>query len=272
MKQPDGPHSGYQSFLQLEARGDFFELLRKISPQSLYSNFDASGGPQTPVTPTHATTILAFKYKDGVIVAGDRRATAGNFIVHEHADKVLEIDEHSVLAISGAPAVAFEMAHVLEHSFRYFRRSQLQELSIEAKVRALAQLIKNNLPLIIQGIGVVVPIFVTYDLKNGQGGKVFFYDALGAQFEVTDYATTGSGSLAVRSLLYYENRWGGKHLAQRDEKEALTLAIRCLDCAAEADTATGGINLRKHVYPMVKLIRKDGITRVDDAALKDVKL
>lgn len=270
MKNPDPSTQSVQTFMQLDTRGDFIELLRKISPQSLNENLSAHSPLAT--APTQATTILAFKYKDGVIVAGDRRATAGNFIVHEHADKVLEIDEHSVLALSGAPAVAFEMAHVLEHSFRYFRRSQLQELSIEAKVRALAQLIKSNLPLIIQGIGVVVPIFVTYDLKSSNpGGKVFFYDALGAQFEVADFSTTGSGSLAVRSLLYYENRWG-KPLVQRDEKEALTMAVRCLDCAAEADTATGGINARKHVYPMVKLIRKDGITQVPDSALKEIKL
>lgn len=270
MKNSDPSFMNLQSFIQLDTRGDFLELLRKISPQSLNENLAAH--PSSLPAPTQATTILAFKYKDGVIVAGDRRATAGNFIVHEHADKVLEIDEHSVLALSGAPAVAFEMAHVLEHSFRYFRRSQLQELSIEAKVRALAQLIKSNLPLIIQGIGVVVPIFVTYDLKGrNPGGKVFFYDALGAQFEVAEYSTTGSGSLAVRSLLYYENRWG-KALVQRDEKEALTMAVRCLDCAAEADTATGGINVRKHVYPMVKLIRKDGITQVPDSTLKEIKL
>jgi proteasome beta subunit len=272
MKPPEAPWN-YQSFLGLETRGDFFELLRKVSPHSLYAAHP-SAGPQTAIpTQTHATTILAFKYKDGVIVAGDRRATAGNFIVHEHADKVLEIDEHSVLALSGVPAMAFEMAHVLEHSFRYFRRSQLQELSIEAKVRALGQLIKNNLPLIVQGIGVVVPIFVTYELRGpNPGGKVFFYDALGAQFEVAEYATTGSGSLAVRSLLYYENRWGGKALHSRDEKDALLLAVRGLDCAAEADAATGGINVRKQVYPMVKLIRKDGITRVPDSTLKEIKL
>jgi len=265
----NGPYS-IQTFLQMDTRGDFVELLRKVSPQTLNENLAAN--PSAMPSPTQATTILAFKYKDGVIVAGDRRATSGNFIVHEHADKVIEIDEHSVLALSGAPAVAFEMAHILEHSFRYFRRSQLQELSIEAKVRALAQLIKSNLPLIIQGIGVVVPIFVTYDVKGrNPGGKVFFYDALGAQFEVADYSTTGSGSLAVRSLLYYENRWA-KPLAQRDEKESLLLAVRCLDCAAEADTATGGINARKHVYPMVKLIRKSGITQVPDSTLKEIKL
>ena len=267
----DKPVMNYQTFLQLDTKGDFCELLRRISPQTLQPQAHAnlSEVPQQ----TQATTILAFKYKDGVIVAGDRRATSGNFIVHEHADKVLEIDEHSVLAISGVPAVAFEMAHVLEHSFRYFRRSQLQELSIEAKVRTLAQLIKNNLPLIIQGIGIVVPIFVTYQTNgHNPGGKVFFYDALGAQFEAADYSTTGSGSLAVRSLLYYENRWGTRPLAQRDESDTLTLAVRCLDCAAEADTATGGVNLRKHVYPMIKLIRKEGITQVTDGMLKEIKL
>ena len=137
---------------------------------------------------TEGTTVLAVKYKDGVLVAGDRRATAGNLVMYERAEKLINIDERSILAIAGVPAVAFEMARVLEHSFKYFERSQLQEMSTAGKVRSLSKLLKENLPLTLQGVGMVVPIFATYETEGGKdgGGKVYFYDALGAHFEGVD--------------------------------------------------------------------------------------
>ena len=139
---------------------------------------------------TEGTTVLAVKFKDGVLVAGDRRATAGNLVMYERAEKIINIDSHSLLAIAGVPAVAFEMARVLEHSFKYYQRSPLQEMSTAGKVRSLSKLLKENLPLTLQGVGMVVPLFATYD----EVGKVYFYDALGAQFEGVDYAASGSGS------------------------------------------------------------------------------
>jgi proteasome beta subunit len=154
---------------------------------------------------TEGTTVLAVKYKDGVLLAGDRRATAGNLVMYERAEKLITIDARSILAIAGVPAVAFEMARVLEHSFKYYHRSQLQEMSTAGKVRTLSKLLKENLPLTLQGVGMVVPIFATHEQADGKdgGGKVYFYDALGAQFEGVDYAASGSGSIAVRSVLHY---------------------------------------------------------------------
>ena len=151
------------------------------------------GSESLPFEPTEGTTILAVRFKDGVLIAGDRRATAGNAVIYDRADKVIDIDEHSVMAISGSPAIAYEIARILEHSFQYHRRRQLQEMSLEAKLRRLSLLIRDNLPMAIQGIGAVIPIMATYDVVD-ERGKIFFYDALGAQFEVTDFTTTGSGS------------------------------------------------------------------------------
>jgi proteasome beta subunit len=105
---------------------------------------------------TQATTVFAFHSAGGVLMAGDRRATAGNVIVTDRVDKVIELDAHSLLAIAGVPATAFEMARVLQTSFEYYRRSQLQSLSLPAKVRALARLLRENLPMTMQGVGVVV--------------------------------------------------------------------------------------------------------------------
>jgi len=210
-------------------------------------------------TPTQSTTILAFKFTGGILVAGDRRATAGNTVVYDRADKVLEIDRHSIMAIAGVPATAWEMARVLEHSLQYFRRTQLQEMSVDGKVRALSKLLRDNFGFVMQGVGIVVPIFATYDFESEGSARLYFYDAMGAQFEVTEFAATGSGSPAVRGVLYYENNWGRKPLEKLREEEAVTVALRALDTAAEADTATGGVDRNARIFPIIKVISRDGI-------------
>jgi proteasome beta subunit len=163
------------------------------------------------------------------------------------------------MAIAGVPATAWEMARVLEHSLQYFRRTQLQEMSVDGKVRALSKLLRDNFGFVIQGIGVVVPIFATYDFAGQGQARLYFYDAMGAQFEVTDYAATGSGSPAVRGVLFYENRWGKRPLHKVKEEEAVTVALRALDTAAEADTATGGVDRNARIFPLIKIISRDGI-------------
>ena len=221
-------------------------------------------------TPTESTTILAFKFSGGVLVAGDRRATAGNTVVYDRADKVLEIDRHSIMAIAGVPATAWEMARVLEHSFQYFRRTQLQEMSVDGKVRALSKLLRDNFGFVMQGVGVVVPIFATYDGNSKPEARLYFYDAMGAQFEVTDYAATGSGSPAVRGILYYENHWGPKKLQELDQAEAVAIALRALDTAAEADTATGGVDRSGKIFPLIKIVFHDGITTLAEERIAAV--
>ena len=195
-------------------------------------------------------------------MAGDRRATSGNTVVYDRADKVLEIDRHSIMAIAGVPATAWEMARVLEHSFQFFRRTQLQEMSVDGKVRALSKLLRDNFGFVIQGVGMVVPIFATYDAGADPAARLYFYDAMGAKFEVTDYAATGSGSPAVRGVFYYENSWGEKPLAKINEDEAVTVALRALDTAAESDTATGGVDRNAKIFPVMKVVSRAGITHV----------
>ena len=259
-----------------EARdvGDFAALLQE---RGLYqAQVPMAGGVagatgQTANVPVQiqATTILAFKFGEGVLVAGDRRATAGNIVVYDRADKVLEIDRHSVMAIAGTPATAWEMARVLEHSFQYYRRTQLQEMSVGGKIRALSKLLRDNFGLVMQGVGVVVPLFATFD---GAGphpeAKLYFYDVMGANFEVAEYAATGSGSPAVRGVLYYENTWGVKPLREYGRIEALRLVLRALDTAAEADTATGGVDRNGRIFPVIKIITAKGIETIDDDTLR----
>jgi proteasome beta subunit len=254
------------------AAGDFPALLRRKSllGPAMVSPIAHSGTQEKMWQPTQATTILAFKFSGGVLVAGDRRATAGNTVVYDRADKVLEIDRHSIMAIAGVPATAWEMARVLEHSFQYFRRTQLQEMSVDGKVRALSKLLRDNFGFVMQGVGVVVPIFATYDDNSKPEARLYFYDAMGAQFEATDYAATGSGSPSVRGILYYENHWGAKPLHQLTEEQAVTIALRALDTAAESDTATAGVDRSGKIFPLIKIVSSKGITTLPESKIAAV--
>jgi proteasome beta subunit len=255
------------------ASDDFPALLRRkglISAVPAFGREPSASSNKPAWASTEATTILAFKFADGVLVAGDRRATSGNTVVYDRADKVLEIDRHSIMAIAGVPATAWEMARVLEHSFQYFRRTQLQEMSVDGKVRALSKLLRDNFGFVMQGVGVVVPIFATYDSGADPSARLYFYDAMGAQFEVTEYAATGSGSPAVRGILHHENKWGKKPLRKLREEEAVTVALRALDTAAEADTATGGVDRSGKIFPIIKIVSRAGITTLPERKIAAV--
>lgn len=247
---------------------DFLHLLKE-NGHSVPSTTSQHAG--TIDTPTEGTTILAIRYREGVLVAGDRRATAGNVIVYDRAAKVLSVDDRSVMALSGSPASAYEIARLLEISFQHYRRTQLQELSLDGRLRTLSRLLRDNLPMAMQGIGAVVPIYATYEDGNPRegteaGGKIFFYDVLGATFESVDFCTTGSGSPIIRGALYYQNRWE-QPFVERDEAQALLLVLKMLETAAEFDTATGGFSATAAIYPQVMRVTRDGISDIDDETL-----
>lgn len=245
-------------------QGDFFQLLKE---QGYQFGVPATTGADADI-PT-ATTILAFKYRDGVLVAGDRRATAGNMVMYDRTDKVLEIDRHSVMAIAGVPATAYEMVRVLEHSFKYYRRTQLQELSFEGKLRAVSKLLKENVAAALAGTGAVAPIFAGFDFEQDTA-KIYFYDILGAEFEGVEYAVSGSGSPTIRGILHYLNTWGDQPLILLTQEEATIQALRLLTSAAEFDSATGGVNRDANLYPVIKLITKDGLQTIPDSTLKSI--
>ena len=262
--------AGHQELALQEAtnhKGDFLNLLKQanyplkieLPPETTQRGAD--------VEIAHSTTVVAVLYQDGVMVAGDRRATAGTSVIYDRAEKVLQIDKHSVLAISGSPAIAYEIARILEHSFQYFRRSQLQELSLEGKLRMLSRLIRENISMALQGIGGVIPIFALYDLNatdDKNGGKVFFYDALGAHFENVDFATTGSGSIWIRGVLRYLSRFGETALHEMDQRQAATTILRLLDIASEYDAATSGYNAKVKIFPTIKTVTRTGVNTVSD--------
>jgi proteasome beta subunit len=189
--------------------------------------------------------------------------------MYDRTDKVLELDRYCVMAIAGVPATAFEMARILEHSFKYFRRSQLQDLSFEGKLRALSNLLKENVPAALAGTGAVAPVFAGFDPQQGCG-KIYFYDILGAEFEGVEHAVSGSGSPTIRGILHYLNRWGARPLATLDEEQAITIVLRLLTSAAEFDSATGGVNYEANLYPIVKRITDKGVQNIPSDQLKDL--
>jgi proteasome beta subunit len=209
------------------------------------------------------------RYRDGVLVAGDRRATAGHAVIYNKADKVIPLDDYTVMAISGSPAIAYEISRILDHSFQYHRRRQLQEMSLEAKLRRLSLLIRDNLPMALQGIGAVIPILAAYD-KAHEMGRIYFYDAMGAQFEVADFSTSGSGAPGIRGALFYQNRWG-RPVSGLDRSEAIGTALRLLYTAAEHDSATGRYERMGDILPTVKTITAEGLADVDEDELLELQ-
>jgi proteasome beta subunit len=238
--------------------GDFLSLLARyqVSPCRAVVSHEAPAQ-------TQATTVFAFHFADGVLMGGDRRATAGNVIVTDRVDKVLELDATSLLAIAGVPATAFEMARVLETSFEYYRRSQLQALSLPARVRALARLLRENIPMTMQGIGVVMPLFAGIDQSaSPPEPQIYFYDPLGAQFHAVGYAASGSGAGTIRSILSYQDRYGQPRPTEMSLSQAVQFALRLLMTASEFDSATGGVNPEAHTFATIKVLRGSGVETI----------
>ena len=244
-------------------------------PADLYSLLNPGGQPAlTPpkattedrrMTEIHGTTVIAVKYRDGVINVGDRRATANFAVMYDKAEKVLPVDDYTLLAISGSFARALEVVRYLKHSFKYFERSQLQPMSLDGKLSELAKVIAAGVPAALQGIGGVLPILSTYDLEAKEG-RIFFYDGMGARFENTEFGAAGSGSLQIRGVFDYIVKTK-KPFREMSREEALKEALLLLDIAADLDAATGGWS---KVLPLAKTIDRDGIADVPDEELRGI--
>ena len=245
--------------------GDFLSLLAAYGLPQGHADVTNAAPVQT-----QATTVFAFHFAEGVLMAGDRRATAGNVIITDRIDKILEIDSHSLLAIAGVPATAFEMARVLQTSFEYYRRSQLQPLSLAARVRALARLLRENLPMTLQGVGIVVPLFAGIEDGPTPTPRIYFYDPLGAQFQAVGYAASGSGSGTIRSILSFQESHGTPKPSQMTLKEAVKFALQVLMTASEFDSATGGVNPAAQTYATIKVLKPSGVETVSDEEQREL--
>ncbi|HKY14497.1 MAG TPA: proteasome subunit beta, partial [Microthrixaceae bacterium] len=207
------------------------------------------------------TTCVAVRYADGVVMAGDRRATSGNWISHRSIEKVFPADRHSGVAIAGAAGPAVEMVRLFQLQLEHYEKVEGAQLSLEGKANQLSQMVRNNLPAAMSGM-VVVPIFAGFDTGRGVG-RLFQYDITGGRYEEADFAATGSGQMHASTVVKLGYREG----LGRDETVDLTL--RALWEAADEDSATGGPDLIRGIFPIVATITGSGFDRIDDAELAD---
>lgn len=210
----------------------------------------------------HGTTVLAIKYRGGVVIAGDRRATEGFQIADRRIEKVFKIDEHSAMAIAGAAGPCIEMARLFQTELEHYEKLEGLPLSCEGKANKLGQMVKANLPMVFQGL-VVLPIYVGYDLKRNEG-RIFKYDVTGGRYEESDYHAIGSGGKDARNAMREHFR---KDLSEPD---ALNLALRALYMAADEDVGTGGPDFVRGIYPTAKLVAGSGIVDVEESRVRSL--
>jgi proteasome beta subunit len=228
----------------------FAELLKRVRPVEALPNITEA------LTVTHGTTVVAIRYADGVVMAGDRRATSGHLISHRTMEKVFPADRYSGVAIAGAAGPAIEMVKLFQLQLEHYEKVEGVVLSLEGKANQLGAMVRSNLPAAMQGLA-VVPLFAGFDLRRGVG-RLFQYDVTGGRYEEADHASTGSGSLHAGTVVKLGFREG------LGTDEVIDLALHALWQAADADSATGGPDLIRGIFPVVATISAQGFERVPD--------
>ncbi len=242
---------------------DFARLIRRLgAPPPLLAPSPAPPAPAAassapPTVPVrHGTTVAALRYADGVVMAGDRRATEGHAIAHRAMDKVFPADRYSAVAIAGAAGPAVEMVRLFQTQLEHYEKVEGVVLSLEGKANQLSQMVREHLPMAMQGLA-VVPLFAGYDVSR-RTGRIFTYDVTGGHYEESEYNATGSGGRDARTTIKLGYRRG----LARDE--AVELSIEALYEAADEDSATGGPDLVRGIYPLVATVTASGYTEVPE--------
>ena len=243
----------------------FTHLLRAVG-RDPFSTLDASlaGGAApgpAPFEVRHGTTIVAIRYADGVIMAGDRRATAGSSIAHRSMEKVHPADRHSGVAIAGAAGPAMEMVKLFQLQLEHYEKVEGAALSLEGKANQLSQMVRSNLPMAMQGF-VVVPLFAGFDLRRDRG-RIYTYDPTGGRYEETDFHADGSGGRDARTTV----KLGWRD--NLDRAAGIELAVQALWQAADEDSATGGPDVVRGIYPTVATITAVGFERAPEAEVAE---
>ena len=233
----------------------FADFLGAQAPDLLPSRRAVPTGDAGNLAP-HGTTIVAATFAGGVVMAGDRRATMGNIIAQRDIEKVFPADEFSVVGIAGAAGLAVEMVRLFQTELEHYEKIEGSTLSMDGKANRLAALIRANLGLAMQGLA-VVPLFAGYDLVADQG-RIFSYDVTGGRYEETAFHSVGSGSLFARGSLKKLYR------DDLDAEGAVTALVQALYDAADDDSATGGPDLTRRIFPVVHVITPDGGRRLPD--------
>ncbi|MES4905039.1 MULTISPECIES: proteasome subunit beta [unclassified Streptomyces] len=239
----------------------FMDFLSEHQPELLPGNRPlppVQGAIEAP----HGTTIVAATFPGGVVLAGDRRATMGNLISQRDVEKVFPADEYSAVGIAGTLGFAVEMVKLFQLELEHFEKVEGTTLSLEGKANRLSTMIRGNLGMAMQGLA-VVPIFAGWDVDR-EKGRIFSYDVTGGRSEEHGFAATGSGSLFARGAL--------KKLYREDltESDTATAVVQALYDAADEDSATGGPDLGRRIYPIVTVITEDGFKRLTEAEVSEI--
>ena len=242
---PSGPFGANPSFV---------DLLRAARPEAIPPALQSPMPSGVPAP--HGTTVLGLKFEGGIVMAGDRRATAGYSIADAKMRKVFAADDYSAIAIAGAAGQAVELVKLFQLELEHYEKITGDRLSLEGKANRLAQMIRGNLPMAMQGL-VVVPLFGGFDERRDEG-RLFYYDATGGRWEEDDYQTTGSGGAPAKNSL--KKRW--RPGLERDG--AIRTAVEALIDAAEDDVATGGPDLARGIFPVIVTVTADGATESTD--------
>jgi len=232
----------------------FIDFLALHQPELLPSRRTLPEG--LTIEAPHGTTIVSAVFDGGVVIAGDRRATMGNVIAQRDIEKVFPADEYSAVGIAGTAGLAVEMVRLFQLELEHYEKIEGTVLSLEGKANRLTTMIRSNLAMAMQGLA-VVPIFAGYDLDLGRG-RIFTYDVTGGRSEERGFAATGSGSVFAR---------GSMKKLYRDDlsaEQAATLAVQALYDAADDDSATGGPDLARKIFPIVSVITDEGFRRLGD--------
>ncbi|WP_245679151.1 proteasome subunit beta [Actinomadura hibisca] len=233
----------------------FTEFLGAYSPELLPGRRPlpaVSAGEEIP----HGTTIVAVVFPGGVVMAGDRRATAGNVIAQRDIEKVFRADEFSAIAIAGTAGIGIEMMRLFQVELEHYEKREGRTLSIEGKANRLATMVRQNLGMAMQGLA-VVPLFAGYD-EDRDAGRIFSYDPAGGRYEERDFHSIGSGSVFARGAL--------KKLFRPDlsAEDAALVCVQALYDAADDDSATGGPDLTRGIFPVVASVTAEGYRRLGE--------
>jgi proteasome beta subunit len=233
----------------------FLNLVRQMGLDPLRSE-PGGGSEGLAQPPPHGTTVVALRFAGGVVMAGDKRAVEGYSIADNRMEKVFPADEHSAVGIAGVAGQAVELVRLFQTELEHYEKVEGDSLSLEGKANRLAQLIRASFPLVVQGL-VVVPIYGGYDPRRNEG-RIFRYDAIGGRYEEADYNATGSGSRDAKASL--KKTWR----PDIDRTGAIEVAVESLLDASEADTATGGPDPIRGIFPSVFMVTGEGVQEVPD--------
>jgi proteasome beta subunit len=214
----------------------------------------------------HGTTIVAAIYADGVVMAGDRRATAGNLIAQRDIEKVFAADDYSLVGIAGAAGIAIEIVRLYQVELEHYEKIEGTQLTLDGKANRLATMIRGNLAEALQGLA-VVPLFAGFDVDAADpsaAGRIFSFDVTGGRYPEQYYHSVGSGSLFARGAL--KKLWR----PNLDRAEAIRVVVESLYDAADDDSATGGPDITRGIYPIVMTATAAGTARIDNPELDTI--